>query len=87
MNSKIFSKLKLQKKYIKRVLYRVNIYKSKFVKSFSNRLFSELLLNLEYTLKVNNVVFNMIDKKRVWIYIFQVEAIRSAQSGKVGILS
>lgn len=57
------------------------------MKSFSNRLFSELLLNLEYTLKVNNVVFNMIDKKRVWIYIFQVEAIRSAQSGKVGILS
>lgn len=54
-------------------------------KSFSKRIFSELMFKLESFLSLSKLKFDSNDHKRLWVYIFQLEAIRSAQFGKVRV--
>lgn len=70
-----------KKRYLLRLLYKIEVYKRKISKDFSNR------LNLELISHLNNItsdrIFNSIDKgKKFWTYVFQLEAVRSTSYGQ-----
>lgn len=78
-----FSTSKLKKKYEKRIFSRLNAIKAKLssicVKRFNVEMMEFFNLLLENK-KLTNL--SIIDK-RIWMYLFQLEAIRSAQFGQL----
>jgi len=80
-NSNLNSNLN-KKKYLLRICYKIQFYKRKISNEFTNRLNFELVSHFKNI--TFDKVFNSIDKrKRIWTYIFQLEAVRSASYGKV----
>ena len=76
-------RLKSSKKYFLRVFTRIKVYKSKISKNFISRVNFELVDNINIILKsrfINNLGF---DKGKIWVYLLQLEAVRSLQYNKL----
>ena len=71
-----------KKKYLFRIYYKIQFYKRKISNEFANRLNLELVSHFKNI--TFNKVFNSIDNgKKIWTYIFQLEAVRSSRYGKI----
>lgn len=78
-----FVKTTLQRKFLKRILNRLVIYRSQIFKGFLTRSLSELAFYLERFLSDKKERALFVDENKIWLYIFQIESIRAAQLGKL----
>jgi hypothetical protein len=79
-NFKFFSDIKRDQNFILNMLNRLKYYKKKNFKLAVNRINLELILCLNEKLKIIPKTFF---KKKLWLSLFQQEAIRSARLGKL----
>nr|YP_009137058.1 maturase [Euglena viridis]AJF21611.1 maturase [Euglena viridis] len=82
LNYQFLSKLKSNKKYIPKILVRLDLSRKKISKKFIKRLQSELFLHVE-RIYINNGFIPSFKDRRIWTHIFQLEAVRSTQFGKL----
>jgi hypothetical protein len=75
-----------KRKYMLRLLYKIQFYKRKVSKDFSNRLNLELISH--FNTISSDKVFQFKGKgNKIWMYIFQLEAVRSIGYGKLFLTS
>lgn len=81
-NSSYITSIRKNKIYSLRVLNRLNIYDKKVSEHINTRISFELILQLEtiFNLKESKSIFNFNKNKKVWIYLFQLESLRSLKN-------
>lgn len=81
-NSSYITSIRKNKIYSLRVLNRLNIYDKKVSEHINTRISFELILQLEtiFKLKESKSIFNFNKNKKVWIYLFQLESVRSLKN-------
>lgn len=62
---------------------RLNLFKMKTTKLLLRRLNSELILHVEKVVNLKGIYTYLKEDAQIWSYVFQIEAIRSYQYGKV----
>ena len=70
-------------KYKLNVLKRIDFCKNKLSKFTLNRLYSELVLNLKRIFIAQGFSLTNFQERKVFLYLFQLESLRSIQSGKL----
>jgi len=78
-----FFSIQIKQKYGARLLAKLNYFRKKLHSSTSTRLYSELFVCFQRILQKNSKKFLSPDLKFLWTYIFQLEAVRSFQYGKL----
>jgi hypothetical protein len=72
---------KLKSKHEKRLFFRLTIIKSKLTYIYARRFNAEMLEFFNFLLEDKNIRNFSNTDKQIWTYMFQLEAIRSAQFG------
>lgn len=77
-----FHTMKVDKVFVAQMLSRIKFYKKKNIRVLINRINFEVLLHLNYivTSKISKGIFL---QKKLWLFVFQQEAIRSSRVGKL----
>jgi hypothetical protein len=81
--SYLFSSLKVNKKFASKISSRILSSQRKIIKNFSFRFQDELFFHIDTVLKKRSLKSLSLKDYRFWTYIFQLEAIRSAQFDKL----
>nr|YP_010700250.1 putative group II intron reverse transcriptase/maturase mat2 [Euglena deses]WCH63394.1 putative group II intron reverse transcriptase/maturase mat2 [Euglena deses] len=77
------SKLKLNKKYFARIFFRLELLNIKISKNFLKRFNMELIMQIEKVFMDKKLNIRTLKDRKLWIYIFQLESIRSTQFNKL----
>lgn len=76
-------RLKSSKKYFLRVFNRIKVYKTRISKNFISRINFELVNQINVILKRGFTTTLSFNEKRLWVYLLQLEAVRSLQYNKL----
>lgn len=78
-----FNSIKSNKKYLAKILFKLDVLKKRHAKLVYNRIYSEIfiLVNRKILTGIINRGFN--NKKNFWFYLFQLESLRSTQFNKL----
>lgn len=82
-NDGFLSRLRSTKKYLGKIMYRLELYKLKSSKQVASRLNFELLEYCNKVINNTNIFTNGRSMRKVWFFVFQVECIRAMQVGKL----
>nr|AKL78972.1 maturase [Euglena viridis] len=82
LNYLSLSRLRSNKKYLPKILLRLELSKKKVSEKFIKRFQSELFLHIE-RIYINNDLIPSFKDHKIWTHIFQLEAVRSTQFGKL----
>lgn len=77
------SNLKINKKYFSRIYARLLFWKKKLSSLTFNRFSYEFFSQIISITHKKNLNFSSLKDRRVWLYLFQLEAIRCFQTGKL----
>lgn len=75
--------LKSNKKYLSKILFKLDRFKKETAKLTINRLYTELFSLINKTSLSKNVHFSFTGKTYFWSYIFQLEVLRSTQFNRL----
>ncbi len=82
-NTNLNSTLKVNKKYFSRIYARLLAWKKKLSSLTFNRFSSEFFSQVLSVIHNKNLDFSSLKDRRVWLCLFQLEAIRCFQTGKL----
>lgn len=78
-----FSVLLDKKRFLNNVFFRINSFRIKVSKSALRRVNSELLFHIIKMVKSRGIYSPLVENSKLWIYIFQCEAVRCSRSKKL----